>query len=138
MRKYAIKIVNEALKSSISAYDAAYVVLAEKLSMFFVTGDNKLFNKVSPEKNFVKTLTVIWKMEIKIYSTPTCPYCQMAKKFFQENNLPFTDYNVAEDRQALEEMIGKSGQMGVPVIEIDGKIVVGFDREKIKEHVGLK
>lgn len=62
----------------------------------------------------------------------------MAKKFFQENNLPFTDYNVAEDRQALEEMIGKSGQMGVPVIEIDGKIVVGFDREKIKEHVGLK
>lgn len=59
MRKYAIKIVNEALKSSISAYDAAYVVLAEKLSMFFVTGDNKLFNKVSPEKNFVKTLTVI-------------------------------------------------------------------------------
>jgi len=76
-------------------------------------------------------------MEIKIYSTPTCPFCQIAKKFFQENNLQFTDYNVAENRQALEEMISKSGQMGVPVIEIDGKIIVGFDQEKIKQLVGL-
>jgi len=75
-------------------------------------------------------------MEIKIYSTPTCPFCQMAKKFFQENNLQFTDYNVAENRQALEEMISKSGQMAVPVIDIDGKIIVGFDREKIKQLVG--
>jgi glutaredoxin len=62
----------------------------------------------------------------------------MAKKFFQENNLPFTDYNVAENRQALTEMIAKSGQMAVPVIEIDGNIIVGFDREKIKQMVGLK
>ncbi len=77
-------------------------------------------------------------MEIRIYSTPTCPYCQMAKKFFQENNLQFTDHNVAENRQDLNEMIAKSGQMGVPVIEIDGKIVVGFDREKIKQLTGLK
>ncbi len=77
-------------------------------------------------------------MDIRIYSTPTCPYCQMAKKFFQENNLQFTDHNVAENRQDLNEMIAKSGQMGVPVIEIDGNIIVGFDREKIKQLVGLK
>jgi len=61
----------------------------------------------------------------------------MAKKFFQENNLQFTDYNVTENRQALQEMIAKSGQMAVPVVEIDGKIIVGFDQEKIKQLIGV-
>jgi glutaredoxin 3 len=61
-----------------------------------------------------------------VYSTPTCPYCVMAKEYFKQNNVAFTDKNVAVDRAAAQEMIMKSGQMGVPVIDIDGTIMVGF------------
>lgn len=63
---------------------------------------------------------------ITIYSTPTCPYCVMAKEYFKNKEVSFTDLNVAEDQKAVEEMIQKSGQMGVPVIDIDGKVIVGF------------
>ena len=71
-------------------------------------------------------------MKIEIYSTPTCPYCVMAKEFFKEKGVEFTDYNVAEDQDKAKEMIEKSGQMGVPVIDIDGEIMVGFDKAKIE------
>ncbi len=64
--------------------------------------------------------------KVIVYSTPTCPYCTMAKNFFKENKVEFEDVNVAEDRARGQEMVNKSGQMGVPVIDIDGKIVVGF------------
>ncbi len=70
--------------------------------------------------------------KVKIFSTPACPYCLQAKEFLKEKKISFKDINVAEDRKAAEEMIKKSGQMGVPVIEINGKIVVGFDKEKIE------
>lgn len=66
---------------------------------------------------------------VKIYSTPTCVYCRMAKDFFQKNNIQYEDHNVAQDAKAREEMIQKSHQLGVPVIDIDGEIYVGFDRE---------
>lgn len=69
--------------------------------------------------------------KIIIYSTPVCPYCQMAKKFFQENNLEYEDRDVSSNQEFLIEMIQKSGQMGVPVIDIDGQIVIGFDKEEI-------
>jgi len=69
---------------------------------------------------------------IKIYSTPSCPYCHLAKDFFQQNNIEFEDFNVAEDEKALQEMVSKSGQMGVPVIDIDGEIIVGFNRAEIE------
>lgn len=72
-----------------------------------------------------------------VYSTKTCPYCKMAKDFLSQNNIDFIDYDVGEDREKLEEMIRKSGQMGVPVIDIDGEIIVGFDRERIKEVLGI-
>ncbi|KKP97764.1 MAG: glutaredoxin [Parcubacteria group bacterium GW2011_GWD2_38_12] len=75
---------------------------------------------------------------IKIYSTPTCIYCKYAKEFFKKNNIEYTDLNVAEDEKAREEMISKSQQMGVPVIDIDGKLVVGFDQRKIEELLNLK
>ncbi|HOK20888.1 MAG TPA: glutaredoxin domain-containing protein [Candidatus Paceibacterota bacterium] len=78
---------------------------------------------------------------IQIYSTPSCPYCHLAKEFFQENNIAFEDFNVAADEKALEEMVNKSGQMGVPVIDIDGEIVVGFNRaeiERILKEKGIK
>jgi len=72
-------------------------------------------------------------MNITIYSTPTCPHCVHAKAFFKEKNLPFTDYNVAEDQEKAQEMIKRSGQMGVPVIFVDDKMFIGFDRNEIEE-----
>ena len=65
---------------------------------------------------------------IKIYSTPTCPYCKMAKQYLTSREFPYQDIDVSSDAKAAQEMISKSGQMGVPVIEIDGKIVVGFQK----------
>ena len=75
--------------------------------------------------------------DVKVYSTPTCPYCHMAKSFLKENNIKFTDIDVAADQKAAKEMIEKTGQMGVPVIEINGKHIVGFDREAIKKELNL-
>ena len=75
--------------------------------------------------------------DIKIYSTPSCPYCQMVKKFLGDNNLEFTNIDVSADPQAGEEMVKKSGQMGVPVTDIDGQIIIGFNREKITTALRL-
>lgn len=75
--------------------------------------------------------------KVIIYSTPTCPWCHLAKEFFNKNKVAFEDKNVAADHQAVEEMVKKSGQMGVPVIDIDSKIIVGFDQEKISALLGL-
>ena len=74
-------------------------------------------------------------MEIKVYSTPNCPYCVMAKDFFKAQGLEYQDVNVAEDQNAFQEMIQKSGQMGVPVIDIDGNIVMGFNRPEIEKLI---
>ena len=76
--------------------------------------------------------------KVKVYSTPTCPYCYMAKDFLKENGVQFEDINVAQDHAAARDMMEKSGQMGVPVIDINGKIIVGFDREAIKKALGIK
>ena len=75
-------------------------------------------------------------MTIKIYSTSSCPYCQLAKDFFREKNLEFSEVNVAEDEAALQEMIAKSGQMRVPIIEIDGQIITGFNRPELERMIG--
>ena len=74
---------------------------------------------------------------VKVYSTETCPYCKMAKQFLQENNVQFEAVDVSANQAAAQEMISKSGQMGVPVIDIDGQIIVGFDKGKIKKLLGL-
>lgn len=74
---------------------------------------------------------------VKIYSTPTCPYCRMAKDFLRQNNIEFTDIDISQDEAAAQEMINKSGQMGVPQFEIDGKIIVGFDKAVIKKALNL-
>ncbi|WP_058485718.1 glutaredoxin family protein [Defluviitalea phaphyphila] len=74
---------------------------------------------------------------ITVYSTPTCPFCHMVKDYLKKNNFSYRDINVAEDQVAAQEMIRKSGQMGVPVIDIDGNIVVGFDRNKINSLLGI-
>ena len=72
-------------------------------------------------------------MDVKIYTTNTCPYCHMAMKFFKENKIEYKEINVEQDQKKAEEMIQKSGQMGVPVIDIDGKIIVGFDKEALEK-----
>lgn len=75
--------------------------------------------------------------KVKIYSTPTCPFCIMTKKFLKDNNIDFEDIDVSTDQAKAQEMIKKSGQMAVPVIDIDGEIIVGFDKEKIRKALGL-
>ena len=77
------------------------------------------------------------KKTVKIYSTPTCPWCKRTKEFLKEHNITFTDINVASDQKAAHEMVEKSGQMGVPVIDIEGKIIVGFDKEAISKELSI-
>ena len=73
-----------------------------------------------------------------IYSTPTCHFCQMAKEFFAEKGIQYTNYDVASDAQRREEMIKMTGQLGVPVIVIGGDTMVGFDRQKIAAKLGIE
>ena len=72
-------------------------------------------------------------MDIAIYTTPSCPFCRQAKEFLTERKVPYVEYNVADDEVRREEMIEKSGQYGVPVIEIGGEIIVGFDKIRLEE-----
>ncbi len=72
-----------------------------------------------------------------IYSTPTCHFCHMTKDFLTEHNVAFTDHNVATDLQKRQEMIQKSGQMGVPVIFIGSEMVIGFEKEAIASELGI-
>ena len=76
--------------------------------------------------------------KITIYTTPTCVYCKMAKAFFAANSVKYEEKNVMSDEAAREEMFKKSEQMGVPVIDVDGKIVIGFDRDLLTELIGIK
>jgi glutaredoxin 3 len=75
--------------------------------------------------------------KVVIYSTPSCQYCNMTKEFLAQHNVEYTNHDVSQDEKMREEMIEKSGQMGVPVIDIEGDIIVGFDQEKIAELLGL-
>jgi glutaredoxin-like YruB-family protein len=72
-----------------------------------------------------------------VYSTSACHWCIRVKQFLKENNILFLDWDVSVDQLAKDEMIKKSGQMGVPVLDIDGEIIIGFDKEKIKLALGL-
>lgn len=75
---------------------------------------------------------------VTIYSTPTCVYCNMAKSFFKANNVTFVEHNVASDLEKRKEMIDKTGQMGVPVIDTGKEVIIGFDEGKIRESLGIK
>ena len=76
-------------------------------------------------------------MNIKVYSTPTCPWCTVAKKYLSSKNIAFEDLDVSSDRSAATEMVKKSGQRGVPVIEIENNIIVGFDQGQIDKLLNL-
>ena len=76
-------------------------------------------------------------MNVKVYGTPTCPHCHMAQDFLKENNVDFEYLDISVDQDAAKEMVEKSGQMALPVIDIDGEIIIGFDKEKMKEKLNL-
>jgi glutaredoxin-like YruB-family protein len=73
---------------------------------------------------------------VTIYSTPTCHFCQIAKDFLKEKGIVYTEFDVAHDLERRQEMIQKSGQMGVPVIFVGEEMIVGFDREKLVSALG--
>ena len=75
--------------------------------------------------------------KVTIYTTPTCVYCKMTKAFFKENNVQYEEKDVSIDRAVADEMIKKSNQMGVPVIDIDGQILVGFDKEGLSRLLNI-
>lgn len=77
-------------------------------------------------------------MTVKIYSTSSCPYCVIAKEYLKKHKIPFVEVNVSEDRNAAMEIIQKTGQRGVPVIEINGEMIVGFNEPAIKKALKLK
>lgn len=77
------------------------------------------------------------EMKVKVFSTPSCPHCARAKQFLRTHDIEFQDIDVSQDRKAAQEMIEKSGQKGVPVIEIGDQIVVGFNQGKIAELLNL-
>ena len=74
---------------------------------------------------------------VVIYSTPTCTFCQQAKAFFDENDVSYEEHNVAEDVEKRQEMMERSGQMGVPVIIIGDDIIVGFDEGRVRSALGM-
>ncbi|PIR46923.1 MAG: NrdH-redoxin [Candidatus Vogelbacteria bacterium CG10_big_fil_rev_8_21_14_0_10_45_14] len=77
------------------------------------------------------------KLKVVVYSTPSCMYCRMAKDYFKENSVEFTEHDVSVDEVARAEMSEKSGQMGVPVIVIGEEVIVGFDQDRIAPLLGL-
>jgi glutaredoxin 3 len=75
-------------------------------------------------------------MTVDIYTTPSCTYCRLAKDYFREKGIAYSEHNVAADPRRADEMIRKSGQMGVPVIDLGGRIIVGFNKPEIERVLG--
>jgi glutaredoxin 3 len=75
--------------------------------------------------------------QVKIYSVPTCPWCKKTKQFLDDNGFSYQDFNVANDKAARDAMVAKSGQLGVPMIDIDGDISVGFDEKWLRQKLNL-
>lgn len=75
--------------------------------------------------------------KVTIYTTPSCAYCKMAKKFFEENDVEYEEKDVVDDEEARKEAVDKSGQMGVPVIEVGDDVIVGFDKGKLSNLLDL-
>ncbi len=77
-------------------------------------------------------------MKVKVYSTPICVWCNKLKDFLRDNRIEFEDFNVVEDKQAAREVIDKSDQLGVPVTDIDGKIIIGFDKKILEKELRIR
>lgn len=85
-----------------------------------------------------KNSQVSKKQNIILYKTKTCPFCHMAEEFFKENKIKYKSIDVGVNQKAAAVMVKKSGQMGVPVMDINGKIIVGFDKSALKKSLGVK
>ncbi len=94
----------------------------------WISKNNRLFIAVSN----------LFSMHITLYTTPSCPYCKLVKDFFKEQNLPFSEIDVASDTAAANEMVKMSGQMGVPVIKIDDEIIVGWNKNALEDVIKSK
>lgn len=81
---------------------------------------------------------MVQKHKVKIWNTSTCPYCDLAKDFLKSHDIAFEEIDVSKNPKAAQEMIRRSGQMGVPVIDIDGELVIGFDKEKLKKLLEIR
>ena len=77
-------------------------------------------------------------LRVRVFSTQMCPYCVTLKEFLKKHNIAFEEIDVGENKEALKEMVEKSGQMGVPVVEIDDEIVVGFNKERISQLLNIE
>jgi len=75
--------------------------------------------------------------QVKVYSTPTCPWCKRTKQFLDENKIPYQNLDVASDKAARDEMTSKTGQLGVPVVDIDGDVLVGFNENWLRQKLNL-
>ncbi len=75
--------------------------------------------------------------DVKVYSTPTCPWCTKVKAYLTEKGIAFTPVDISQDREAAMNLVARSGQRVVPIVEIDGEFIVGFDKEKIDAKLGL-
>ena len=92
---------------------------------------------VEDNKTSVEDKTEENAKKVKVYSTPVCPWCHKVKEFLQEKKVQFEDFDVSANQGAAKEMFEKTGQMGVPVIEINGETIVGFDKNKLKKSLGI-
>jgi glutaredoxin 3 len=92
----------------------------------------------TPYHSFARRAILVPMANIIIYSTPMCGYCKMAKEYLASKGIPFVEVDVSMDQAKQQEMIKKSGQYGVPVIDVDGKVIIGFDKNKLNEYAGIK
>jgi len=75
---------------------------------------------------------------VKVYTTPICPYCNTLKQYLKQHNIEFEEIDVSQDQKLQDEIIEKTGQIGVPIVDINGELIVGFDKEKISNLLGIK
>lgn len=141
-----VKNDNEALDLSIGLEKDSIVFYLEMKKMVPEHNHKIIDELISQEQKHLRNLTTLKTQQnsdqnigksVKLYSTPTCPFCIIVKQFLKDNRIKFKDIDVSIDQQAAQEMIKKSGQMGVPVLDIDGKIIVGFDKGAISKALGL-
>lgn len=76
--------------------------------------------------------------QLKVYSTPTCPYCKLVKEFLHEQHVAFDEVDVAADAEAAKHMVKISGQMGVPVVDVGGQIIVGWNKQALQDALAVK
>jgi len=134
---FNIKSDNEAIDIAIG-FEKDSIRFFEEMKNIVPEKDKNILDElISIEQEHIRHLADLRDKKILVYSTPTCPYCVRVKKFLKDNNIVFEDIDVSADEEMAKEMMQKSGQLGVPVIDINGEIIIGFDQNRIKQTLGL-